>query len=241
MKCLAAVVMLLSWPVLAQEVSFIPRTGAPALAEVDVFDDRPCDLSWRVLALPESEIVIRGQVFQASSSLAVPLKDLSFELKTRVEAGKVTAEAHHTLNLPSAGRVQGFLVKWQSGTASGNIVVRTFPDRVLPAYPPVTIDEHDALQPLREAFEAKKIALSADWKGIRFTKAKSAAEVEQFKSQALAVDQCHVVFTDLPGLHGSVLVKPAGAGRLIIVPSAFLTRFPTSPLVQQSILDLSKP
>lgn len=209
--------------------------------EVDLFADQPCELTWDIHALPESKVVIRGQVFQASSSLAVPLKDLNFELPAQVKAGEIATQARQTLSLPKAARVAVFIVKWQSGDAAGNVVVRIFPERVLPVYPPVTIDEHEALQPLRTAFEADKIVPSTDWKGIRFTRAKSSAEIEPLKSQALAADQCHVVFADLPGLRGTTLVKPAGAGRLIIVPTAFLTRFPTSPLVQQTILDLSKP
>lgn len=208
--------------------------------ELDLFDDQPCELLWDIHALPGTEAVIRGQVFQASSSLAVPLKDLEFELKTRVDAGKIAAEASHTLRLPKAGRAAVFLVKWQSGDVVGNIVIRTFPERVLPAYPPVTFDEHEALQPLRAAFEAEKIAPSMDWKGIRFTKVKSAAELGPLKTQSLAAHQCHVVFADLPGLRGTTLVKPAGAGRIIIVPTAFLARFPNSPVVQHTILDLSK-
>lgn len=209
--------------------------------EVDLFADQPCELTWDIHALPGSEVVIRGQVLQASSSLAVPLKELNFELKAQVEAGKIAAQTRHTLSLPKAARVAVFIVKWQSGAAVGNVIVRLFPERVLPAYPPVMIDDHEALQPLRAAFEAEKIVPGTDWKGIRFTKAKSSAEIEPLKSQALAAGQCHVVFADLPGLRGTTLVKPAGAGRLIIMPSAFLNRFPTSPLVQQSILDLSKP
>lgn len=211
------------------------------LEDVDLFADRPCQLTWDIHALPGSEVVIRGQVLQASSSLAVPLKDLNFELKAQVEAGRIATQARHTLPLPKAGRVAVFVVKWQSGAAAGSIIVRTFPERVLPSYPPVTIDEHEALQPLREAFEGKKVAPSSNWKGIRFTKVKASAEIEPLKAQALGADQCHVVFADLPGLRGTTFVKPAGAGRLIIAPTAFLARFPTSPVVQQTILDLSQP
>ena len=209
--------------------------------EVDLFAEVPCELTWDIHTLPGSEVSIRGQVLQTSSSLAVPLKDLNFELKARVEAGRIATQARHTLPLPKADRVAVFIVKWQCGAAAGSIIVRTFPERMLPAYPPIMIDEHEALQLLREAFEGEKVTPTADWKGIRFTKVKASAEIEPLKAQALAEGQCHVVFADLPGLRGTTFAKPAGAGRLIIVPTAFLARFPTSPIVQQTILNLSKP
>lgn len=217
------------------------ETWIEAPTELDLFQGSPCELVWNVHAVPSSNVVVTGQVFQISSTIAAPLPGLSFEAKTSIPAGKISTEIRHRFELPPVKRPASFLVQWQSGERNGKTMIRVFPSPILPDYPSVVVDEGEDLNPIRESLKADHGSLSSEWKGIRFTKAKSSGEVSALRMQNLLAGQSHVIFADLPGLPGTVMAKHAGAGRVIFAPTSFIKRFPSSPIVQQTILELSKP
>ncbi|WP_395740078.1 hypothetical protein [Prosthecobacter sp.] len=218
-------------------------------AEVEMFSDQPSVLGWRILAVPGSRITLRGKVFQAASSLAVPLKDLGFEEKTTIAEGSVQAEARHSLVLPETGKPAVYLVQWQALNgetphAAGTVRLRLSPRGLLTPLQSVSVMAEDDLKPWIPVFERDQVKVVTlahaerlpAWQGLLFVKA-SPAMLEKIKSQPLEPGQCLVVIGDLPGMRETMLMKPAGRGRLMVVPASRCKDFPSDPALQRLIVE----
>ncbi|MCX6850674.1 MAG: hypothetical protein NTY98_17270 [Verrucomicrobia bacterium] len=214
-----------------------------------MFGDQPALLAWRIIALPGSKITLRGLVFQAASSLAVPLKELAFEAQTTVTEGSVQAEARHTLALPETGKPAVYVIQWQAvngaaAVAAGAIRLRLAPRGILAPLQSVSLVAEDEWKPLIGAFERDQVKVVPlehaeplpTWHGVLFAKA-SPARLEKIKSQPLEPGQSLVVFGDLPGMRGTILMKPAGRGRLMVVPASRLKDFPNDPALQRLVVE----
>jgi hypothetical protein len=244
--------LLISLAVAEPSVEFFPVTLAslPSKAEMDLFQGDDCDLTWLARSLPGTEITLQAEVFQAATAMALPLKDLHFELKSRIGAEQISTELKHRLALPISERPLIFWVKWQTktngeSTQKGNVLIRTFPRGLLSDWPHVMISEQAELNPIHDAFTKEHVEISrslkpqgANWKGTFFLLAKG-DELEKLQRAPLSQDQCIVVFADLPGLIGSSLVKSLGTGRLVVLPISWLSRFQTSPMLQKTTRDFA--
>jgi hypothetical protein len=219
------------------------------MAEMEMFNGQPALLAWRILAVPGSKITLRGKVFQAASSLAVPLKELGFEEQTTIAEGSVQAEAKHSLVLPETGKPAVYLVQWQSlngdtPQAVGTVRLRLSSRGILTPLQSVSVMADDDLKPWIPVFEQDQVKVVTlehaeplpAWQGILFAKA-SPVMLEKIKSQPLETGQCLVVIGDLPGMRQTILMKPSGRGRLMVVPASRCKDFPTDPALQRLIVE----
>lgn len=220
---------------------------------MELFNDQPALLAWRILALPGSKITLRGEVLQAASSLAVPLKELAFEVKTAVAEGSVQAELRHSLALPESGKPAMYLIQWQalngeSALESGIVRLRLSPRGILTPLQTVSLVAEGDWKPWAGLFERDQVKvmplgqgeLTSEWLGVLFTKA-GPPLLEKIKTQPLAPGQSLVVFGDLPGMRGTILMKQSGRGRLMILPTAHLADFPTNPALQRLVVEFCQP
>jgi hypothetical protein len=219
-------------------------------AEIDLFQGDACDLTWLARGLPNSSPTLKGEVFQAATTLALPLKDLNFEITSHIEPGKISTELKHKLSIPVSDRPLTLLVKWRTQPSletsqNGNLLIRIFPHGLLADWPNVMISEQVELNAVHAAFTRNNVETSRlskpqneDWKGTYFIVAQG-RELEALQKTPLSKDQCLIVFADLPGLRGSSLANPIGAGRLVVVPTSWITRFEKSPLIQKTIRELA--
>lgn len=234
-------------------VTFIHPTAPPdeatKVAEVEMFGDRPALLAWRIMALPGSKVSLRGQVFQSASSLAVPLRELAFEVKTVVAEGRVQTDVRHSLALPETGKPGVYVIQWQAvngeaAVAAGAIRLRLAPRGILAPLQSVSLMAEGDWKPLIGAFERDQVKvvslehaeLLPTWQGVLFAKADTAM-LEKIKTQPLAPGQSLVVFGDLPGMRGTILMKPAGRGQLMVVPASRIKDFPTNPALQRLVVE----
>ncbi|WP_395749686.1 hypothetical protein [Prosthecobacter sp.] len=210
-------------------------------------------LAWRILDVPGSKITLRGKVFQAASNLAVPLKELGFEEQTAIAEGSVQAEARHSLVLPATGKPAVYLVQWQAFNgetpqAAGTVRLLLSPRGILTPLQSVSVMADDYLKAWIPVFEQDQIKVVTlehaeplpAWHGILFAKA-SPALLEKIKSQPLEPGQSLVVLGDLPGMRETILMKPAGRGRLMVVPASRCKDFPTDPALQRLIVEFCQP
>ncbi len=235
-------------------VTFIHPAASPdearKVTEMEMFGDQPALLAWRIIALPGSKITLRGHVFQAASSLAVPLKDLAFEAQTTVAEGSVQAVARHTLALPESGKPAVYLVQWQAlkgeaPLAAGTVRLRLSPRGLLTPLQNVSFVAEGDWKPWVGLFERDQVKvvqteLTQAWLGVLFTKA-GPAVLEKIKSQPLEAGQSLVVFGELPGMPGTILMKQSGRGRLMILPASRIKDFPTNPALQRLVVEFCQP
>lgn len=230
-----------------------PPDEATKVTEMEMFGDQPALLAWRITALPGSKMTLRGHVFQAASSLAVPLKELAFEVKTAVPEGRVQTDVKHSLALPETGKPAVYVIQWQAvngeaAVAAGAIRLRLAPRGILAPLQSVSLMAEDDWKPLIGAFERDQVKVVPlehaerlpTWQGVLFAKA-DAARLEKIKLQPLEPGQSLVVFGDLPGMRGTILMKPVGRGRLMVVPTSRGKDFPTDPALQRLVVEFCQP
>lgn len=243
----------------AEEVSvrwIEPQRGFVAkthVAELDLFVDQPCLLAWQITAAPGTVMSLQGQVFQASSRIAVPLKELSFEVQTTFLANQVQVEARHRLELPQKGKPAAYLIKWQAhhgeaAAATGLVHVRLSTRGLLTPLKHVSIVARDDLSALAQVLESdgvKVVMLEGaeelpSWEGTLIIQANTAA-LDKIRNLPLGKRQTLLVFGDLANLPDVALAKTAGEGRLVILPAHHLRRFPSSPAMQRLVVELCQP
>ena len=217
--------------------------------DIDLFYGDACELTWCLRGLPNTSTELECKVFQASTSLAIPLRNLDFALSARIEANKISTFLTHRLALPTPEKPATFLVKWRSlsqskTTQQGSLLIRVSPHGLLAAWPGVHVFDQADLAPVKEAFikDGNNVSVlyeieTSDWKGTLLARAKG-RELEEFQKHKLKQDQCLVVFGDVKGLPSSIIVKPLGPGRIIILPLRWLSLFQKSPNIQNTIKDL---
>ncbi len=229
------------------------KESADVADEMDLFMDQPVALAWQMLALPGTTMRVRGQVYQAASSLAVPLKELSFEVKIEVAAGAVRAEAGHALGLPQTDRPALYLLKWQADSggkaaAGGMVRIRRSPRGILVPLKRVSIAAGIDLKPLATVFEQDQVQVTlldepeppTGWDGVFIMQA-NAAVLGQLKKAALEPEQSMMVVGDMTGMQDTIVAKSAGHGRLLILPARYLSRFSTSPSIQRFVVEFCQP
>lgn len=238
-------------------VSFV-QPGAPmkqdkTTTELELFMDQPAALTWRMSALPNTQVFVRGRVFQAASSIAVPLNELAFEVKMETAGDHVQAEAAHVLALPQSGRPAAYLIQWQAVSGetvagAGTVRLRLSPRGILTPLQCVSLTAEKDLESLVGELERDQVqvvrlkdaGLPAAWQGILIAKA-SPAEVEKIKGMALEHGQDLILFGDLPGMPATILAKQAGRGRLLILPTSRLGDFATNPALQRLAVEFCQP
>lgn len=239
-------------------VRFVPsgtvQDEPPRVATMELFADQAALLTWKITGLPGTKTLVRGTVLQAASGLAVPLKNLAFEVKTEIAAGSVHTEASHTLALPETGKPAVYVIRWQAVNgeaavvAEGTIRLRLSLRGILTPLQNVSLTAETSGQPLVEAFERDAVKVSrlesaelpAAWQGVLMTKAGPAA-VEKIKALSLEPGQHLIVFADVPDMPDTILAKQAGRGRLIILPASRLAFFATQPALQRLVVEFCQP